>query len=99
MKNILLTGMTGQDGSYLAELSLKKGYGFHGISRRSSLLNTRRVGQIYQDPPREASQLCASLRRPSDTLNLTRFIQQVQPGEVYNLGAQSHAAVSFESPV
>ncbi|MBK7001753.1 MAG: GDP-mannose 4,6-dehydratase [Rhodoferax sp.] len=97
-KVALITGITGQDGSYLAELLLEKGYVVHGIKRRSSSFNTQRVDHIYQDP--HIDNACFKLHYGdlSDSSNLTRIIQQVQPDEVYNLGAQSHVAVSFESP-
>lgn len=97
-KKALITGITGQDGSYLAELLLDKGYEVHGIKRRSSLLNTQRVDHIYQDPHVENSQFRLHYGDLSDTSNLTRLIRDIEPDEVYNLGAQSHVAVSFESP-
>jgi GDPmannose 4,6-dehydratase len=99
MKKALLTGITGQDGSYLAEFLLEKGYEVHGIKRRASLLNTQRVDHIYQDPHVEQRNFVLHYGDLTDGLNLTRIIQQVQPDEIYNLGAQSHVAVSFESPV
>ena len=99
MKKALLTGITGQDGSYLAEFLLEKGYEVHGIKRRASLLNTQRVDHIYQDPHVEHRNFVLHYGDLTDGLNLARIIQQVQPDEVYNLGAQSHVAVSFESPV
>lgn len=98
MKKALITGITGQDGSYLAELLLEKGYEVHGIKRRSSLFNTQRVDHIYQSPHVEHRNFILHYGDLSDSSNLTRIIQQVQPDEVYNLGAQSHVAVSFESP-
>ena len=98
MKRALITGVTGQDGSYLAELLLEKGYEVHGIKRRSSLFNTQRVDHIYQSPHVEHRNFILHYGDLSDSSNLTRIIQQVQPDEVYNLGAQSHVAVSFESP-
>ena len=99
MKKVaLITGITGQDGSYLAELLLQKGYEVHGIKRRASQFNTERIDHIYQDPHVPAPQLFLHYGDLSDTSNLTRIIQQVQPDEVYNLGAMSHVAVSFESP-
>jgi GDPmannose 4,6-dehydratase len=98
MKKALITGVTGQDGSYLAELLLEKGYEVHGIKRRASQFNTGRVDHIYADPHTDASKLILHYGDLSDTSNLTRILQQVQPDEVYNLGAQSHVAVSFESP-
>ncbi|NCB26111.1 MAG: GDP-mannose 4,6-dehydratase [Bacteroidia bacterium] len=94
----LITGITGQDGSYLAELLLGKGYQVHGIKRRSSLFNTQRVDHIYQDPHVEHQNFILHYGDLTDSSNLTRIMQQVQPDEVYNLGAQSHVAVSFESP-
>jgi GDPmannose 4,6-dehydratase len=98
----LITGITGQDGSYLAELLLEKGYEVHGIKRRASSFNTDRIDHIYQDPHFNAEAGGPKLKLHygdlSDSSNLTRIIQQVQPDEVYNLGAQSHVAVSFESP-
>ena len=97
-KVALITGITGQDGSYLAELLIEKGYTVHGIKRRASSLNTSRVDHIYQDPHVENAQFKLHYGDLSDSSNLTRIIQQVQPDEVYNLGAQSHVAVSFESP-
>jgi GDPmannose 4,6-dehydratase len=97
-KTALITGITGQDGSYLAELLLDKGYRVHGIKRRSSSFNTERIDHIYQDPHVDNSLFTLHYGDLSDTSNLTRIIQQVQPDEVYNLGAQSHVAVSFESP-
>jgi len=98
MKKALITGVTGQDGSYLAELLLEKGYEVHGIKRRASLFNTERIDHIYQDPHVEDSRFFLHYGDLSDTSNLTRILQQVQPDEVYNLGAMSHVAVSFESP-
>jgi GDPmannose 4,6-dehydratase len=98
MKKALITGITGQDGSYLAELLLEKGYEVHGIKRRSSLFNTQRIDQIYQDPYVENSRFKLHYGDLSDTSNLTRILRDVEPDEVYNLGAQSHVAVSFESP-
>lgn len=97
-KKALITGITGQDGSYLAELLLEKGYEVHGIKRRASSFNTQRVDHIYQDPHVEQQNFVLHYGDLSDSSNLTRIIQQVQPDEVYNLGAQSHVAVSFESP-
>ena len=97
-KVALITGITGQDGSYLAELLLEKGYEVHGIKRRASSFNTERIDHIYQDPHIENARFRLHYGDLSDTSNLTRIIQQVQPDEVYNLGAQSHVAVSFESP-
>ena len=97
-KKALITGITGQDGSYLAELLLDKGYEVHGIKRRASLLNTQRIDHIYQDPHTENQNFVLHYGDLTDSSNLTRILQQVQPDEVYNLGAQSHVAVSFESP-
>jgi GDPmannose 4,6-dehydratase len=97
-KVALITGITGQDGSYLAELLLEKGYEVHGIKRRASSFNTQRVDHIYQDPHIENSRFHLHYGDLSDTSNLARIIQQTQPDEIYNLGAQSHVAVSFESP-
>jgi len=98
MKKALITGITGQDGSYLAELLLSKGYEVHGIKRRASSLNTQRVDHIYQDPHVENQHFILHYGDLTDATNLTRIVQQVQPDEIYNLGAQSHVAVSFESP-
>lgn len=98
MKKALITGITGQDGSYLAEFLLEKGYEVHGIKRRASLFNTQRVDHIYQDPHVDNRNFVLHYGDLSDSSNLTRIIQEVQPDEVYNLGAQSHVAVSFESP-
>ena len=98
MKKALITGITGQDGSYLAELLLEKGYQVHGIKRRSSLFNTQRVDHIYQDPHVDNANFVLHYGDLTDSSNLTRVLQEVQPDEVYNLGAQSHVAVSFESP-
>ena len=98
MKKALITGVTGQDGSYLAEFLLAKGYEVHGIKRRASSFNTQRVDHIYQDPHVEHKHFVLHYGDLSDSSNLTRIIQEVQPDEVYNLGAQSHVAVSFESP-
>ena len=97
-KVALITGITGQDGSYLAELLLEKGYTVHGIKRRSSLFNTQRVDHIYQDPHVDNARFKLHYGDLSDTSNLIRIIQETQPDEIYNLGAMSHVAVSFESP-
>jgi GDPmannose 4,6-dehydratase len=97
-KVALITGVTGQDGSYLAELLLEKGYEVHGIKRRSSLFNTQRVDHIYQGPHTENRNFVLHYGDLSDSSNLVRLIQKIQPDEIYNLGAQSHVAVSFESP-
>ncbi|NML92249.1 GDP-mannose 4,6-dehydratase [Novosphingobium olei] len=97
-KKALITGATGQDGSYLAEFLLEKGYEVHGIKRRASLFNTQRIDHIYADPHMEAARFRLHYGDLSDTSNLTRLIAQIEPDEVYNLGAQSHVAVSFEAP-
>ncbi|CAN4275655.1 Gmd GDP-D-mannose dehydratase [Methylophilaceae bacterium] len=97
-KVALITGITGQDGSYLAEFLLEKGYMVHGIKRRASSLNTQRVDHIYQDPHIQNAHFKLHYGDLSDTSNLIRIIQETQPDEIYNLGAQSHVAVSFESP-
>jgi len=97
-KVALITGITGQDGSYLAELLLDKGYTVHGIKRRASSFNTERIDHIYQDPHVDSQRLILHYGDLTDTSNLVRIIQEVQPDEIYNLGAQSHVAVSFESP-
>jgi GDPmannose 4,6-dehydratase len=98
MKKAIITGITGQDGSYLAEFLLEKGYKVHGIKRRASSLNTQRIDHIYQDPHIEDAHFKLHYGDLTDSSNLTRIMQEVQPDEVYNLGAQSHVAVSFESP-
>tara|TARA_R110002050_G_scaffold270114_2_gene413068 strand:+ start:19493 stop:20620 length:1128 start_codon:yes stop_codon:yes gene_type:complete len=98
MKTALITGITGQDGSYLAELLLEKGYVVHGIKRRSSLFNTDRIDHLYQDPHDPKQRLKLHYGDLTDSMNLTRIIQEVQPDEIYNLGAMSHVKVSFESP-
>ena len=97
-KTALITGVTGQDGSYLAEFLLEKGYTVHGIKRRASSFNTQRVDHIYQDPHVNNARFKLHYGDLSDSSNLTRIIQETQPDEIYNLGAQSHVAVSFESP-
>jgi GDPmannose 4,6-dehydratase len=97
-KVALITGVTGQDGSYLAEFLLEKGYIVHGIKRRASSFNTGRVDHLYQDPHIDHRNFVLHYGDLSDSSNLTRIIQQTQPDEIYNLGAQSHVAVSFESP-
>ncbi|SFK32906.1 GDP-mannose 4,6-dehydratase [Methylophaga sulfidovorans] len=97
-KVALITGITGQDGSYLAEFLLEKGYIVHGIKRRASSFNTQRVDHIYQDPHVDNKNFILHYGDLTDSSNLTRILQQVKPDEVYNLGAQSHVAVSFESP-
>jgi GDPmannose 4,6-dehydratase len=98
MKKALITGITGQDGSYLAELLLKKGYEVHGIKRRTSLFNTDRIDHLYQDPHSPSPSLFLHYGDLTDAGNLIRLAQQIQPDEIYNLGAQSHVAVSFEQP-
>ncbi len=97
-KVALITGITGQDGSYLAEFLLEKGYVVHGIKRRGSLFNTQRIDHIYQDPHIDNARFKLHYGDLSDTSNLVRIIQETQPDEIYNLGAMSHVAVSFESP-
>jgi GDPmannose 4,6-dehydratase len=97
-KTALITGITGQDGSYLAEFLLEKGYVVHGIKRRSSSFNTQRVDHIYQDPHVDNANFTLHYGDLTDTSNLVRIVQETQPDEIYNLGAQSHVAVSFESP-
>ena len=98
MKKALITGITGQDGSYLAEFLLEKGYQVHGIKRRSSSLNTDRIDHLYQDPHEANKSLFLHYGDLSDSSNLTRIIREVEPDEIYNLAAQSHVAVSFEVP-
>ena len=98
MKKALITGITGQDGSYLAEFLLEKGYEVHGIKRRASSFNTQRIDHIYQDPHINNCNFVLHYGDLTDTSNLVRILQQVQPDEVYNLGAQSHVAVSFDNP-
>lgn len=98
MKKALLTGITGQDGAYLTELLLSKGYEVHGIKRRSSLFNTDRIDHLYQDPHEPHPSLILHYGDLSDSTNLIRIIQQVQPDEIYNLGAMSHVKVSFDTP-
>ena len=98
MKIALITGITGQDGSYLAELLLEKGYVVHGIKRRASSFNTSRIDHLYQDPHEADPGLVLHYGDLTDSTNLIRIIEQVQPDEIYNLGAQSHVAVSFEAP-
>ena len=97
-KVALITGITGQDGSYLAEFLLEKGYEVHGIKRRSSLFNTDRIDHLYKDQHEDGVKLKLHYGDLTDTSNITRIISEVCPDEVYNLGAQSHVAVSFESP-
>lgn len=98
MKKALITGITGQDGSYLAELLLGKGYEVHGIKRRSSIFNTDRIDHLYMDPHEENRNLILHYGDLSDSANIIRIIQEVQPDEIYNLGAMSHVKVSFDSP-
>ena len=98
MKKALITGVTGQDGSYLAELLLEKGYEVHGIKRRTSLFNTQRIDHFYQDPHLLRQNFKLHYGDLTDSSNLTRIIRDIEPDEIYNLGAQSHVAVSFESP-
>jgi len=98
MRTALLTGVTGQDGAYLTELLLKKGYEVHGIKRRSSLFNTDRIDHLYQDPHEQHVNLKLHYGDLTDSTNLIRIIQQVQPDEIFNLGAMSHVQVSFETP-
>ncbi len=98
MKRALITGITGQDGSYLAEFLLDKGYEVHGIKRRASSFNTQRIDHIYQDPHAPNPKLRLHYGDLTDTSNLTRILREVEPDEIYNLGAQSHVAVSFEAP-
>ena len=98
MKKALITGITGQDGSYLAEFLLKKGYEVHGIKRRASSLNTQRIDHIFEDPHSDNIHLKLHYGDLTDSSNLTRIIRDIEPDEVYNLGAQSHVAVSFEAP-
>ena len=97
-KIALITGITGQDGAYLAEFLLDKGYEVHGIKRRTSLFNTDRIDHLYQDPHVENPRLILHYGDMTDSSSLIRVIQQIQPDEIYNLAAQSHVAVSFEEP-
>jgi GDPmannose 4,6-dehydratase len=98
LKKALITGITGQDGAYLAELLLKKGYEVHGVKRRSSLFNTERIDHLYQDPHESHVRFHLHFGDLSDSMNITRLIQEVQPDEIYNLGAMSHVRVSFDTP-
>jgi GDPmannose 4,6-dehydratase len=98
MKTALITGITGQDGSYLAELLLQKGYMVHGIKRRSSLMNTGRIDHLYQDPHDGNIRFRLHYGDLSDSTNLIRIVQETQPDEIYNLGAMSHVKVSFDAP-
>jgi GDPmannose 4,6-dehydratase len=99
MKVALITGITGQDGAYLAEFLLKKGYQVHGIKRRSSLFNTQRIDHFYEDPHIPNRHLTLHHGDLTDSTNLIRIIQEVQPDEIYNLAAMRHVQVSFEEPV
>ncbi|MCV9388494.1 GDP-mannose 4,6-dehydratase [Reichenbachiella ulvae] len=98
MKKALVTGITGQDGAYLAELLLEKGYEVHGIKRRSSIFNTDRIDHLYQDPHKDGTKMFLHYGDLTDSMNLTRLIQEIQPDEIYNLGAMSHVRVSFDTP-
>lgn len=98
MKKALITGVTGQDGAYLAEMLLSKGYEVHGIKRRSSLFNTDRIDHLYEDPHHENRRFILHYGDLTDSTSLHRIVQHVQPDEIYNLAAQSHVAVSFEEP-
>src|SRR6056297_2586167 len=98
MKKALITGITGQDGAYLAEFLLEKGYEVHGIKRRASSFNTDRIDHLYQDPHETGRQFVLHYGDLTDSTNLIRIVQEIRPDEIYNLGAQSHVAVSFESP-
>src|SRR6476659_8772962 len=97
-KSALITGVTGQDGAYLAELLLTKGYAVHGIKRRTSLINTDRIDHLYLDPHEDNSNFFLHYGDLTDSSSLIRIVEQVQPDEIYNLAAQSHVAVSFEEP-
>ena len=97
-KVALITGITGQDGAYLAEYLIKKGYTVHGLKRRSSLFNTERIDHLYQDPHVENRNLILHYGDLTDSLNLTRIIGETQPDEIYNLAAMSHVKVSFDTP-
>ena len=97
-KVALITGITGQDGSYLAELLLAKNYIVHGIKRRSSSFNTQRIDSLYEDPHNQEPKLILHYGDLTDSTNILKIIDKVQPDEIYNLGAQSHVAVSFETP-
>src|SRR5690606_3859654 len=98
MKRALITGVTGQDGAYLAEFLLEKGYEVDGLKRRASLFNTDRIDHLYQDPHDEDRRIFLHYGDLTDSTNLIRVVQEVQPDEIYNLAAQSHVQVSFESP-
>ena len=97
-KVALITGITGQDGAYLSEYLIKKGYTVHGIKRRSSLFNTNRIDHLYQDPHQKDRNLILHYGDMTDSMNITRIIAEVQPDEIYNLAAQSHVKVSFDTP-
>ena len=97
-KKAIITGITGQDGSYLAEFLLSKGYQVHGIKRRSSSFNTERIDHLYEDPHEKTNKLILHYGDLTDSTNLIRILQNVRPDEIYNLGAQSHVAVSFDTP-
>jgi GDPmannose 4,6-dehydratase len=98
-KTALITGVTGQDGAYLAEYLLKKGYVVHGIKRRSSLFNTERVDHLYQDPHVEKRDFIIHYGDLTDSMNVTKIIQECQPDEIYNLAAMSHVKVSFDTRI
>jgi len=98
MKKALITGVTGQDGSYLAEMLIREGYEVHGIKRRASSFNTQRIDHIYEDPHDSRARLRLHYGDLTDSSNLTRIVSEVEPDEIYNLGAQSHVSVSFEAP-
>ena len=98
MKKALITGVTGQDGAYLAEFLLAKGYEVHGIKRRTSLFNTARIDHIYEDPHNPSPHFILHYGDLTDSSSLIHIVQKVQPDEIYNLGAQSHVQVSFEQP-
>ena len=98
MKRALITGITGQDGAYLAELLLEKGYEVHGLKRRSSLFNTDRIDHLYQDPHEKNVRFKLHYGDLNDSTNLIRIVQEIQPDEIYNLGAMSHVKVSFDTP-
>src|ERR687886_1557158 len=97
-KRSLVTGITGQDGAYLAELLLAKGYEVHGLKRRASSFNTDRIDHLYRDPHESGARLFLHYGDMTDATNLIRVVQEVRPDEIYNLAAQSHVAVSFETP-
>ena len=98
MPKALITGITGQDGSYLAEFLLKKGYEVHGIKRRASSFNTSRIDHLYQDPHNNETNFVLHYGDLTDSTNILKIVEKIEPDEIYNLGAQSHVAVSFESP-